>query len=1440
MAEDLQIRIPVKLGTENVLSEIDGIKKTIAQDSKYHLNVIAKISGNSISVIQEQLSALASKKYEVNIGTSVSNIQGQMSQVQNNVANQISKINNKAVVKPTIDISKTELDNLNIMTNAFVKTFDIKKLTDDAKNQLQSLMRDFQVANQQKDLLGINKAQTALENFAQTYGKAFQNVEAITTFKDFKTQFQDIGLAFTECDQSIKGLLGSAKQIREVFGASWTKLISGKGGVTDDSPIWKLGNTLDEIILNYRRSFLSLKEDAQQTYTTIEQLSQSDINQLFARIANISSSTNLTPIAQEIKNITANFSDMNGVLQLSETFFKQFTANGTNTSSLDNILSKIGLSYNVVADGTNNAISSISQFQTLFNEVANAQKKFADGTNQVVNAEKEVSNSTQKSNQIARDKISVIEQTIKASQEQTTALKSMASEENKANSVSDHFRASFSNFPTQIKLTTNAINEAKNAFIQYGEVSASSNKSTVVNDIIPEHFSSFIVKVKSATGEVQRFKYAFQNLGTNDAPNFKYVLTNINEADAGIKKLADDIAKAKAEAQKTMAAFDNKTQGKFVDLSVYKNAKNALESITDFDSISKFNNAMSELEAHYQNITKYTRSSNKSLNPFINAVNDMAGIDEEIKRIKLSAEGLQGKSKSLIGSLGSLNNMASKVRNYAVGTEEWASAYEKLKNKMAQVKDEIKTLRMEQKVESSYAQKQQSMYSVIEQRMKQINNLKIQQLNTDKNTASIMQKQIDAYERQISSKNANISKYGYKDTESEKRLDNLRKELDYNLQIAQSKAQYKADTQSQKDMAKNIEQVDKYATSIEKAINNLNKLKSNGVFTKNFNNSIVQAQVGEIDSLIAKFSTFFTKVQAVQNTIKSTGIIDSTQVATLSAELSTLTNEYNKVTSSVKNFQTELRQTNGQQAQEQKNKVLIAQLEAYAAANSKAMKSNQTLKSGLTPSQEINNMLTALKAGADSSDWSKIQSNFKIVRSEIKALGLEGGTIFQNLWAQVKKFSRWMGITMVTTSIAREIRGLFTDVAELDTALVDLRKTFKGTSEDLEEFYYDANNIAKQLGVATKEVINQASAWSRLGFSTKETAIEMSKMSSIFASISPDMDTEEATDGLLSIIKAFDIDVNDVLDGVISKVNKVGNEFGTSNGEVVNMLTRSSSAMKEANNTLEETIALETAAVEITRDAESVGTAYKTLSMRLRGYDETTEEYSNDVEVLSGKIADLTKTASTPGGISLFTDETKTTYKSTVQLLREISAIYDDLSDKTQAELLEVLAGKRQGQIVAATLNNWETVEKALTAMSNADGSAMQEMEVIMDSVDYKANKLKETFLGIGQDAISRDFLKSILDSATRLLETVSDTSSPLGIILNSVSGIADIVSNIVKNIGLIPTIFAGLSLKNVGEQNKHARFCTATHNKYRECNTFQNKVVKLLGNAKTLQPLIA
>lgn len=243
-------------------------------------------------------------------------------------------------------------------------------------------------------------------------------------------------------------------------------------------------------------------------------------------------------------------------------------------------------------------------------------------------------------------------------------------------------------------------------------------------------------------------------------------------------------------------------------------------------------------------------------------------------------------------------------------------------------------------------------------------------------------------------------------------------------------------------------------------------------------------------------------------------------------------------------------------------------------------------------------------------------------------------------------------------------------VRELDTALSDLKKTTKMSVSELRNFYLSANDTAKQTGVTTQEIIKQAAAWSRLGFNTADAATKLAKYSSMFAAISHGMNLDSATDGLASVMQAFKIgleDTDEVVDGIMSKINIIGNTQAIDNSDIVDFLTRSSSAMAEANNTLEDTIALGTAMVEITRDAAGAGQVLKTVSMRIRGYDEETEEYIGGVEELSGKIADLTKTTSTPGGISLFSDEAKTEYKSTRQILQEISEIYDQLTDKNQA-----------------------------------------------------------------------------------------------------------------------------------------------------------------------------
>lgn len=276
---------------------------------------------------------------------------------------------------------------------------------------------------------------------------------------------------------------------------------------------------------------------------------------------------------------------------------------------------------------------------------------------------------------------------------------------------------------------------------------------------------------------------------------------------------------------------------------------------------------------------------------------------------------------------------------------------------------------------------------------------------------------------------------------------------------------------------------------------------------------------------------------------------------------------------------------------------------------------------------------------------------------------------------------------------------------------------------------------------------------------------KLAENSAIFEAISPDMDITQATDGLVSIIKAYDLDVEDSLDGIISKVNEVGNKFAVSNGDIVEAMTRSSAAMAAANNTFEETVALATAAIEITRDAATVGNGLKTLSMRIRGYDEETEEYSADVSELTGTIADLTKVASNNNrGISLFEADDPETYRSTYDILSDIADIWDELTDKNRANLLEALFGKRQAQIGAAILSNFDQARSAIVKMEESAGSAGREMDKITQSLDYKLNALKETWVGVAQNLFQTDDMKLVVDALNLVSNGIDQLTEKLGL----------------------------------------------------------------------------
>lgn len=100
--------------------------------------------------------------------------------------------------------------------------------------------------------------------------------------------------------------------------------------------------------------------------------------------------------------------------------------------------------------------------------------------------------------------------------------------------------------------------------------------------------------------------------------------------------------------------------------------------------------------------------------------------------------------------------------------------------------------------------------------------------------------------------------------------------------------------------------------------------------------------------------------------------------------------------------------------------------------------------------------------------------------------------------------------------------------------------------------------------------------------------------------------------------------------------------------------------------------------------------------------------------------------------------------------------------------------------------------------MANSAGSAEREMSVIEQSLEYKLNRLKETFTGVAQNLFKRDDMKSVVDFFTSIGKAIESVTEKLGLF---------------GTIGLGTTLFS--SFKNVGKRN----YISKLHN----CNCFMN-----------------
>lgn len=453
---------------------------------------------------------------------------------------------------------------------------------------------------------------------------------------------------------------------------------------------------------------------------------------------------------------------------------------------------------------------------------------------------------------------------------------------------------------------------------------------------------------------------------------------------------------------------------------------------------------------------------------------------------------------------------------------------------------------------------------------------------------------------------------------------------------------------------------------------------------------------------------------------------------------------------------------------------------------------NENSKMSSEAKAKIRAYYTEIESGNPSMSLDRIHGEImKIYNAEVEA-GRAGRSFFDTLKnSGFHKLAAQMSGMFGFYDVINIGKQAISTIVSLDDALLDLKKTTSMSSTELNNFYYSANDVAKQMGVTTKSIIEQASAWSRLGYNSNEQATEMAKLSSKFASISPGMDTDQAQEGMVSIMKAWQINPEDVEKEILDPINQLGNKFAESNNDIVEGMKRSAAALAAVGTDYKDAYSLFTGVQEVLQNSEVAGRALRSISMRIRGYDENSEDgfeqTDDELKNITGDLIDLTKTAQHAQGVSIFKEGSTTEFKSLVDYFGEIHDIWDEMSQKQQNDFLQKAFGKTQAQAGAALIQNYDAVKEALAEIDESAGSADKEMSTVEQTLSYKINALKETWVGCAQQILDR---------------------GDLGIAISGLNGVSKVITGLIDNVGLLKTaamgVAATLSFKNVGGNKMH------------------------------------
>lgn len=911
----------------------------------------------------------------------------------------------------------------------------------------------------------------------------------------------------------------------------------------------------------------------------------------------------------------------------------------------------------------------------------------------------------------------------------------------------------------ELSKSNNAIDSFKKSLLNAGK--SSSEIDNIVNKV-----KSLKVQIdslafhESSNGFMNVDVSGLDELG-NKVKITQRLVQDLQTMDWKVSNTATSIISTK-EIERMNSAYADYT----AKLAQFKSTNNNILSglstpLSDFESkleeLHNGNATIDDVKNSFKNLeseaSKILQNFTAQFNKADAAIRQIATGEETIRNLRAEFKGLDNAPKEINAELNKLSTGLNKIKeiesqerrtvNWSAAYREWEDAVKSLTAKLGVLKKEQTNVASTQIFKTSDLRKTQIPY------MTKVSN------TTEKQMAEIQKMSnakgwLDYDVSGVEEADGKIKKLILTVTEAEGAI----KKLTFQRAQLQGKGKAQAGLMQVGDV-----QIIKTATQAQEELNQkvseIQHLMDNGTGASKYQN--------QIQSLINDFKKYGTSTeQAIEQTKSIQQILDSMKGLS-GQELVNMANKFEQEFKSVKISVEDAKSSYDrfmQPVSKEKASSLINRINEFLTKNTKITKEAHSQLEGYV--QELNK-------GVNLNTWNDINSKFKDTQNSMRGLKKLGASLKDQMTQAAQSFTQWLSVSSAIMLLLNQLRKMPQEVYAIDTAMTELAKVSDTTTKRLSQSLEKSVETAKKYASTIDDVVSATADWSRLGYNI-EDAERLAEIATIYKNVGDGIDISTANESLVSTLQGFKMNAEEALH-IIDAFNEVANTEAIDSAGIGEALKRSASSMYAAGNTLEETIGLVTAANAVVQDPESIGTAYKTISMRIRGAKTEMEELGLETDGMVESTASLQEEILALSGVDIMKD--KNTFKSTYQILDELSMKWANLTDIQQASITELIAGKRQGNIVSALMSNFDTARRATETAINSEGSALKEQATYLSSLEAKTQQFEAAFQSLSNTVVDSDLLKNIVDFGTKSVSSLEGITKALQTV-NSLWGNTD------------------------------------------------------------------